>query len=302
MANQSSMNQVNDAFRGMTISLPMKDLFCSVIRAFDLRRLMLDTALVNETEYHPETCLACEGSGFILTPNPPPASDSEEETDGVVQEEEDEDDNNLGTSHSASPGAGSTAAGPSAAGAMTGTSVTVAAAVASLAAAATNALPVPAPATVPPAIVLPSTPAIPAPVTTASAVVTGAVANFVPAPAQGGAPANPGAPTAAMTALTATTVGPYPISSIIPGFHSLGPNSATPTPPPAPLSAVFAGPGEERYYAVTKGIRVGLFGGWQVTSPYVTGVASASFSRHRTLQQAFLAYESAYNMGSVTYV
>ncbi|KAF6744780.1 hypothetical protein DFP72DRAFT_857081 [Ephemerocybe angulata] len=269
MANQSSMNQVNDAFRGMTISLPMKDLFCSVIRAFDLRHLMLDTALVNETESR--DLPACEGSGFILTPNPPPASDSEEETDGVVKEEEDEDDNNLGTSHSASPGAGSTAAGPSAAGAMTGTSVTVAAAVASLAAAATNALPVPAPATVPPAIVLPSTPAIPAPVTTASAVVTGAVANFVPAPAQG-------------------------------GFHSLGPNSATPTPPPAPLSAVFAGPGEERYYAVTKGIRVGLFGGWQVTSPYVTGVASASFIRHRTLQQAFLAYESAYNMGSVTYV
>ncbi|KAF6741134.1 hypothetical protein DFP72DRAFT_1084875 [Ephemerocybe angulata] len=230
MANQSSMNQVNDAFRGMTISLPMKDLFCSVIRAFDLQ-------------------------------------------------EEDEDDNNLGTSHSASPGAGSTAAGPSAAGAMTGTSVTYH-----------------------PAIVLPSTPAIPAPVTTASAVVTGAVANFVPAPAQGSAPANPGAPTAAMTALTATTVGPYPISSIYPRLPLLGTQQRYPYASPCSLSAVFAGPGEERYYAVTKGIRVGLFGGWQVTSPYVTGVASASFSRHRTLQQAFLAYESAYNMGSVTYV
>ncbi|KAF6742966.1 hypothetical protein DFP72DRAFT_859713 [Ephemerocybe angulata] len=262
-------------------------------------RLMLDTALVNETEYHPETCLACEGSGFILTPNPPPGVGSEEETDGVVQEEEDEDDNNLGTSHSASPGAGSTAAGPSAAGAMTGTSVTVAAAccfprkLLPLTPSPSRLLPQYLPLSSSLAL-LPSLP----PFTTASAVVTGAVANFVPAPAQGGAPANPGAPTAAMTALTATT--------IIPGFHSLGPNSATPTPPPAPLSAVFAGPGEERYYAVTKGYPRGPV--WwmskirQVTSPYVTGVASASFSRHRTLQQAFLAYESAYNMGSVTYV
>ncbi|KAF6747025.1 hypothetical protein DFP72DRAFT_854879 [Ephemerocybe angulata] len=267
----------------MTISLPMKDLFCSVIRAFDLRRLMLDTALVNETEYHPETCLACEGSGFILTPNPPPASDSEEETDGVVQEEEDEDDNNLGTSHTfsdfsvfhqgASPGAGIYRSRAFCRRCYDGNFS-----------------------------LLPSLPPLPL----LPAVVTGAVANFVPAPAQGSAPANPGAPTAAMTALTATTVGPYPISSIIPGFHSLGPNSATPTPPPAPLSAVFAGPGEERYLRRHEGYPRGPV--WwmskirQVTSPYVTGVASASFSRHRTLQQAFLAYESAYNMGSVTYV
>ncbi|KAF6741633.1 hypothetical protein DFP72DRAFT_1083418 [Ephemerocybe angulata] len=94
----------------------------------------------------------------------------------------------------------------------------------------------------------------------------------------------------------------YPISTVVPGFHSLGPNSGTPVPPPEPTRAVFTGPGADRYYVITKGVRVGVFGGWQITSPYVTGVAAASYSRHRTLQAAYQAYETAYNRGSVVYV
>ncbi|KAF6752561.1 hypothetical protein DFP72DRAFT_1070137 [Ephemerocybe angulata] len=93
----------------------------------------------------------------------------------------------------------------------------------------------------------------------------------------------------------------YPISAVIPGFHSLGPNSGNPVAPPEPSQAVFTGD-EERYYAITKGVRVGVFGGWPSTSPYVTGVASAAFSRHRTLQTAYKAYETAYTRGSVAYV
>ena len=40
----------------------------------------------------------------------------------------------------------------------------------------------------------------------------------------------------------------------------------------------------------------------QTTSPYVTGVPSASFSRHPTLLAAYQGYIDAFIQGSVTYV
>ncbi|KAJ3543806.1 hypothetical protein NMY22_g3015 [Coprinellus aureogranulatus] len=83
----------------------------------------------------------------------------------------------------------------------------------------------------------------------------------------------------------------------VPGFHPLGPN----TPPPAPLNAMFCSLGGKHYYCITKGVRVGVFSGWQNTSPYVTGVGGASYSRHRTAHAAYEAYWDAFGHGFVNY-
>ncbi|KAF5328128.1 hypothetical protein D9611_015155 [Ephemerocybe angulata] len=263
MANESNTNKERSTGRGLRLSLPMRDMLTSMIRAIDLRRLMINAAAQQEYEYHPETCNVCEGAGFLMVPNAPPPSDSEDESDVEVNAEEDddvkvEDDGGIISSlvtHATSAPA-----------IVTGT----------------NATAVPAPIAIP-------------------------VVGAVPPAAQAAAPVAPNVPTSAVAALTgvvtaAAGLGPYPISTVIPGFHSLGPNSATPQTPPQPLNAVFTGYGEERYYAITKGVRVGIYGGWQNTSPYVTGVASASFSRHRSLEAAFQAYEVAFNRGIVAYV
>ncbi|KAF6742584.1 hypothetical protein DFP72DRAFT_860363 [Ephemerocybe angulata] len=175
--------------------------------------------------------------------------------------------------------------------------------------------------TVMPATIAPSAPALVIPTGTPGATALAAQA----APSPGAASATPSAPVPAavslappVTGTAPTAVAPPapapavvtatqvqgipatvpPCSTVILGFHSLGPN----TPPPAPTNAVFASPGEERYYIISKGIRVGVFGGWANTSPYVTGVASASFGRHRTLLSAYEAYVSAWSKGAVAYV
>lgn len=49
-----------------------------------------------------------------------------------------------------------------------------------------------------------------------------------------------------------------PVHIPIPGFQSLGPHAA----PPHVSNANFAPPGSTRWYCVTRGIRVGVFGGW----------------------------------------
>lgn len=51
-----------------------------------------------------------------------------------------------------------------------------------------------------------------------------------------------------------------PISIPVPGFHSLGQGTA----PPPVEHANFAPVGSTRWYCVTRGIRVGVFGGWFV--------------------------------------
>ncbi|KAF5326560.1 hypothetical protein D9611_000752 [Ephemerocybe angulata] len=83
----------------------------------------------------------------------------------------------------------------------------------------------------------------------------------------------------------------------IPGLHSLGPN----VPVPAPQVAVYTANDCERYYTVTRGIRVGVFGDWMNTSPFVTGVPAASYTRHRTLLAAYEAYVKAFGRGFVTH-
>ncbi|KAF5320439.1 hypothetical protein D9611_010733 [Ephemerocybe angulata] len=119
-------------------------------------------------------------------------------------------------------------------------------------------------------------------------------------PAPGVTP--PTAPTASSSqdaqAAPAPTVVIPPATYPIPGFQSLGPNVA----PPAPESAVYTGEGPDRFFTVTRGIRLGVFGGWMDTSPYVTGVPAASYSRHRTLQSAYEAYVKAHGRGIVRYV
>lgn len=69
------------------------------------------------------------------------------------------------------------------------------------------------------------------------------------------------APTSAAVDVAAITpadpAGP-PISIPIPGFHSLGQGTA----PPPVEHANFAPAGSTRWYCVTRGIRVGVFGGW----------------------------------------
>lgn len=51
-----------------------------------------------------------------------------------------------------------------------------------------------------------------------------------------------------------------PISTPIAGYNSLGPT----VPPPTTDQANFAPLGTTRFYTVTRGIRVGVFGGWYV--------------------------------------
>ncbi|KAF6749646.1 hypothetical protein DFP72DRAFT_852492 [Ephemerocybe angulata] len=226
-SQQSNINQERSAFRGTLLSWAMKDLLGALIHSIDSRRNMLTVGALGETDYHPDTCGACGGTGFLLVPN-------------VLRNDDCDSD--------------------------------------------VERHPPPSLLRLPfsehpllPSQLCPPPPALPTVIP--PAVTTTAVAPIV---------------------VTASPpVVSYPISAVIPGFHSLGPNSAAPQPAPSPTNAVFTGPDEERFYAITKGIRVGIFGGWQSTSPYVTGVASASYTRHRTLELAYQAYEAAYHRGSV---
>ncbi|KAF6754842.1 hypothetical protein DFP72DRAFT_847839 [Ephemerocybe angulata] len=269
MAKQTSMNQERSVFRSTRLSSAMKDLLGAVIRAFDSRRLMLETASVGENEYRAETCQTCDGTGFLLVLDEVEVSDSSDEELPLIKEEQ-IDPAGLLLSDSRVPS-------PAAAVGASGTSAHVAGgATPAVPVLTRSAIPQLAPVGTASSMALPVIPVMPSGPQVSSATALGTSANV--------------------------TAGPtYAISTIIPGFESLGPNSNNPQPAPAPANAVFAGP-EERYYAITKGTRVGIFGGWQSTSPYVTGVASASFSRHRTIQTAYQAYETAYNRGSVMYV
>ncbi|KAF5340023.1 hypothetical protein D9611_012448 [Ephemerocybe angulata] len=252
-------------------------------------RYMVNAAAQGETEYHPETCAVCNGTGFILVPNLGEGESSDSDEDVVVKAE-----NSDGDTQFASPLASPSASGAAADPTHDAAAAAVSAALASAFAAATitaaggtqdNTVPAPAGPTGP--LIPPSVPAVPQ-ITTLNALGLSAPAPAAPGPV-------------------------YNISAVLPGFESVGPSSGNPQTVPEPANAVFTGPGgstselnllrvEDRYYVITKGIRVGVFGGWQSTSPYVTGVASASFSRHRTIQGAYQAYETAYNRGSVVYV
>ncbi|KAF6753733.1 hypothetical protein DFP72DRAFT_848994 [Ephemerocybe angulata] len=274
MAKQSSSTLEHRVFRRTTLSLPMQELLGAVIRAFDARRYMVNAAAQGEVDYHPETCAVCNGTGFLLVPNLGEGETSDSDEDVVVKAEDSEGESQFASPLDPTPA-------PEAAGTThDAAAAAVSAALASALAAATitatggntdNSVPAP---TVPTGTIIPpAAPAMPQ-ITTLNALGLSAPVSTPPGPV-------------------------YAISAVLPGFESVGPMSANPQQPPEPANAVFTGPGEDRYYVITKGIRVGVFGGWQSTSPYVTGVASASFSRHRTLQGAYQAYETAYLRGSV---
>ncbi|KAF5339988.1 hypothetical protein D9611_012418 [Ephemerocybe angulata] len=277
-----------------TLSPAMLRLLGNLIRAIDARHLALDdharaNAIPGREDVEPITCPRCRGSGITMIYS---ASEVEEDDD------DDDDDDDLPPhmylGHPSLPTiavTGTPGAGPSGAAA----SVTAAAPAPVGAAAATVPLATSAAGTAPSAPVAPS--AATAPVTAATpAPVGAAAATGLPAtPAAGTAPNVSVAPAVQVTFPVSTTV-PLPVSPT-PGFHSLGPN----VPPPTPPNAVYTDSSADRFYTVTRGIRVGVFGGWMNTSPNVTGVPAASYTRHRTLQAAYEAYVSAYNSGIVTH-
>ncbi|KAJ3503688.1 hypothetical protein NMY22_g18161 [Coprinellus aureogranulatus] len=78
----------------------------------------------------------------------------------------------------------------------------------------------------------------------------------------------------------------------------LGPN----TPPPHPDHALHAHVGSDRFYVVTKGLRLGVFGSWAATCPYVNGIKGASYTRCSSLYSAFAGYKDAYDAFLVNYV
>ncbi|KAJ3505552.1 hypothetical protein NMY22_g17544 [Coprinellus aureogranulatus] len=90
-----------------------------------------------------------------------------------------------------------------------------------------------------------------------------------------------------------------PPSAIIPGFDSLGPQH----PPPKPEDAVFCtdtdGP---PFYTVTRGKRVGCFGGWDMVSPYVVKAQGVVYGKKPSLAVAYDAYVKAYERGAVQYI
>ncbi|KAF5326563.1 hypothetical protein D9611_000751 [Ephemerocybe angulata] len=259
------MNQASRGLRGVTLTSPMRDLLGLLIRSIDLRFGTIRDAGQREQEYHPETCGACEGTGFVMVPRS--AGDgSYDGDDGALLYSSDED----GVSASSNSPAGIQAAATPA-----GASGVSAPDVSSLAPALASVHLMTPPPT------LPTLPTLP--IASSSAPVVISPSGLAPP----------------VVTLNQAAVQPEDVpdmSTVIPGFNSLGSN----TVPPVPAQAVFTGVGEERYYVVTKGIRVGVFGGWANTSPYVTGVASASFSRHRTLQSAYTAYGYAWSRGAVS--
>ncbi|KAF5324055.1 hypothetical protein D9611_008340 [Ephemerocybe angulata] len=340
MPSRSNMNEEGTALRGIHLSLRMKDLVGFVVRAIDLRRSTLNRADKDNTSYHAETCAVCDGTGFVIVPNLG-SGDADDDDNDVFVSDSDEDGELpplLTTTTGASAAHASSAGRTSGAGEPTSNTDRTLALGLHLAAsagllsppstavtpAAATVVPAPAVATASNTVITPaSTASVSAPAAaTSTTVVTPAGATVVPVPATAApatapvvtlTPANPtlgtnpalGNPAlitpAAVTLAVVTqtqVLGLPPVSTVIPGFHSLGPN----TPAPEPDDALFASPGEDRYYCVSKGIRVGVFGGWHNTSPYVTGVASASFNRHRTIQAAFAAYEDAYARGFACYV
>ncbi|KAF5340046.1 hypothetical protein D9611_012393 [Ephemerocybe angulata] len=255
-----------------TVSPAMLRLLGNLIRAIDARHLVLDEHIsLGGSEAEPITCPRCRGTGVTMIYS---ASDFDDD---------DEFDDNDVPNRIVHPSLPALTVTPGAAG----PSLTSGAAA-------------------------PVTAAAPAPVGAAAA------SNPPATPAAGTAPSGPAPPSAAAAPVTTATVSvgpaaqvPFPVSATVPlpvsptpGFHSLGPNVPAPTPPNAVYtdsSVVTAALIADRFYTVTRGIRVGVFGGWMNTSPNVTGVPAASYTRHRTLQAAYEAYVSAYNSGIVTH-
>ncbi|KAF5335798.1 hypothetical protein D9611_009615 [Ephemerocybe angulata] len=331
MAPETNMSQASGAASGVSLSLQMRDLLGSLIRTIDLRFRILQGADNAENEYHPDTCTVCDGTGFIMVPRYSPTHDDDADDDDddavTVPDSEDEDEFPASTKPDGAAAAAafasllgvvgaSSGASPSSSQLPPATSLLMTppptqAPVASSAGAASGATPGAAISAAPTNAIAQASGATPVAAVAAAPANAVAQAGGAPAPVPGPTLGGPSAPAPTVISppapapplvinvpAVAQAHGVPPMSAIIPGFQALGPN----TPPPNPANAVLAAPGEDRYYVVTKGLRVGVLGGWPNTSPYVTGVASASFSRHRSIQGAYDAYLRAWSAGSVAYV
>ncbi|KAJ3509449.1 hypothetical protein NMY22_g16287 [Coprinellus aureogranulatus] len=111
---------------------------------------------------------------------------------------------------------------------------------------------------------------------------------------------------------SSSLVVPLP-SVVIPGFQSLGEYHLVPHPSQAVFCTEADGP---PFYTVTRGKRVGCFGGWYVyallsldvlpdiqirdmVSPYVVKAQGVAFGKKTSLVAAYEAYTKAYERGSV---
>ncbi|RXW17411.1 hypothetical protein EST38_g8433 [Candolleomyces aberdarensis] len=313
-----------DRFQGNEVPLnwSMYRLLVSLLELIDERHGMLGE--VHEDGLVGERCHFCNGTGMNMVADGGPVPESPSSEAGGTS---DRLDGPSGPSN-AGPNTGST--GPHNLSAITtasgSTSVT---ATPPSITTTVNASPAPAPPVIT-AVSVPSppvtntnanVPAAPAatptiPATTAAslpAVVinTSAASINVPAAATTINVANV-VPTGAPVAGVATGVAgnanlPAPANS---ANNSNAPQPANPPPlpslvgqaPPEPENAVFTGLDDERFYSVTRGLRVSVFGAWNIISRFVIGVGGSSYSGFNSREAALRNYTTAYNEGSVSYL
>ncbi|KAJ3540081.1 hypothetical protein NMY22_g4448 [Coprinellus aureogranulatus] len=262
----------------LPLSRAMVSLLASLIRAIDTRTGLLDDAQEEDWDSHvmdvePETCEACGGTGFILVPSSVQGNIDDDGVDDAVPVPPQAPPSQASVAIQAPPVTDACTAGLTSEPALapTRTEVPQSEATCSLTSTSSEEKP--------------STSHLPSSSDRAGSVEASSVPIVVPA-----------VPPVVAVA-TQPIINIPPASVPIRGYNPLGPN----TPAPHPTNAVYCSPGADRYYCVTRGIRVGVYSGWQNTSPYVTGVASASYSRHRSIHAAYDAYCSAYYAGFVTY-
>ncbi|TEB31118.1 hypothetical protein FA13DRAFT_1709961 [Coprinellus micaceus] len=333
--SNTSQERVLSALHGLTLSRKMLDLLGALVIAIDKRHEILLDA--EEPEHIPDTCGVCQGTGYILIPLEALNGSPDTKGKGVATKagkavqtapssgsssstkDRAEMTMMLGIPTRNSASASVSAPAPTPAQPSFATADLSPAPILSVPAAPVVTGPGPAPpaapATVTPAPVATNV-TTSAPLTAPTIVPTHAplapaVSSIVHMPALSASFAGAHAPVptalpvpglgsnipaAAVPTAGSTLIVPPP-STVIPGLACLGPN----TPVPAPEDAAFAAPGAPRYYTITKGICVGIFAGWGNALPYVTGVASASFSHHTNIYTAFEDYCKAFINTSVSY-
>ncbi|KAJ3528742.1 hypothetical protein NMY22_g9284 [Coprinellus aureogranulatus] len=252
----------------------MHSLLSTLLSAIDRRVSIMNTMASGESGYEPTTCDACGGTGIILVPST------------IVIDDDSDDEQGKGETRCSTPNTNYDVGNYSAEmrsflnirDAYTAARVAAGVSVAGAEAA-------PSPGDISPnQAPHPDSSTIQAPTADAP---TSAPAAPTPTPA---APAS----SAGSTPVPMSNNGPVPLPSVLTtGFNRLGPLH----PVPDPLRAVFTVPGGERYYAVTRGVRVGVFGGWLNTTAYVTGVPNAAYSKHSTIEPAYDAYCEAFKNG-----
>ncbi|KIJ92407.1 hypothetical protein K443DRAFT_13626 [Laccaria amethystina LaAM-08-1] len=122
--------------------------------------------------------------------------------------------------------------------------------------------------------------------------------------------ANTTAPVAAITAtlpptgsLTTSTAFLYSPNYVLP---SNAPKNAI-LPPPSLVTPIYGyhvpGPNESGpYYMASRGRNIGIFSGWEILSPFVTGVSHSAYSKVSSIQEGHTRVAAAINAGFATYL